>query len=127
MPPPVPSAFRPGKTLGDLGGEIPACFNQLNGGSDDTVLTPDELHEHLTLAALEHELPGLLPMLDTDGDGAVTPAEILAQVDGNSDGAITIIEFMQHMQRLLATHNPPGIEVSLVGDDLYSDVGDIDA
>ena len=33
MPPPVPSAFRPGKTLGDLGGEIPACFNQLNGGN----------------------------------------------------------------------------------------------
>ena len=33
MPPPVPSAFRPGKTPGDLGGEIPACFNQLNGGN----------------------------------------------------------------------------------------------
>ena len=33
MPPPVPSAFGLGKTPGDLGGEIPACFNQLNGGN----------------------------------------------------------------------------------------------
>ena len=102
-------------------------FNQLNGESDDTVLTPDELHEHFTLAALEHELPELLPMLDTDGDGVVTPAEILAQLDGNGDGAITILEFTQHMQRLLAKHDPLGIEVSLVNDDLYTDVGDMDA
>ena len=33
MLPPVPSAFRPGKTPGDLGGEVPACFNKVNGGN----------------------------------------------------------------------------------------------
>ena len=29
----MPSAFRPGKTPGDLGGEVPACFNAINGGN----------------------------------------------------------------------------------------------
>ena len=33
MPPPVPSAFRPGKTPGDLGGGTPSCFNVINGGN----------------------------------------------------------------------------------------------
>ena len=120
---------------GDVGadqlneGKIPVhdlllkVFMQLNGGSDDTVLTDDELHAHLTFAALEHELPELLPMLDSDGDGEITPAEIMAHLDTDGNGEITIVEFTQNMQRLLAKHD--AVEVAL--GDLYNEVdGDAD-
>ena len=104
-----------GKYRKHITGTLFKVFAQLNAGSVTTALTKAG---RVTMAVLERELPAeLVGMLDRDGDGVVTMADLMSHLDTDKDGEITYFEFSQGIERLLAEHDATAAKLPAAASD----------